>query len=151
MNTWIIVADASRARILCESSDLEDLREVEALVHPASRLQTSELVADGAGRLSKGPGQARAMMEARTPAHELEAIRFGKTLADRLNRGLAGGKYAALTLVAPAHFLGILRQALSDRVADTVVNAVAKDYSRLTGEKLKDALLASGVLKSQVL
>lgn len=126
MKTWILVADASRARILSANSSDAKLREVEALVHPASRLQTSELVSDGAGRITKGLGrQVHAMMEARTPAHETEAIRFAKTLADKLKKALNDGKYSSVTLVAPPHFLGLLRQSLCERVAHTVTNAVA--------------------------
>src|SRR5436305_1123553 len=114
MTTWILVADASRARIFETAGANQELCEVEALVHPESRKKTSELVNDRPGRVSRG--QARSSMEAHTSPHAVEADRFAHLLAKVLDRGVERREYSSVVIVAPPHFMGLLRSAISNRV-----------------------------------
>src|SRR5258708_40338428 len=54
MTTWILIADAARARIFQKGGPGEKIAEARSLVHPGSRQKTSELVSDRPGRLGKG-------------------------------------------------------------------------------------------------
>lgn len=50
--TWVLVADASKARIFNTTGSKEPLVEVKSMLHGESRLKVSELVSDQPGRQS---------------------------------------------------------------------------------------------------
>lgn len=138
MKTWTIVADASRARIFETSGMRDQFKEVRTLVHPASRLKTSELVTDQAGRLSKGPGHAA--MEARTSAHDVQANEFAAIVADEMDKALEHRQCSAFVLVVPPRFLGRLRSVISHRVMNAVVKTVQKEMTQCAEYELAEAL-----------
>jgi protein required for attachment to host cells len=142
MTTWILVADAARARIFQKGGPGQKIAEVRSLVHPGSRQKTSELVSDRPGRLGKGGigGARRSAMEADTSPHEAEANQFAAILAQTLEQGIDHKEYARLVMVAPPHFLGTLRAAVSGRVAEVVTETVNQDYTHLNEKDLSAAL-----------
>lgn len=103
---WIVLADASRARVISTGDRARHLRVECELVHPESRLRTQELVTDESGRLDKGGRGILSAMDPPTDPHEEQARRFAGQLAEVLNEALARNTFQSLTLVAPAHFLG---------------------------------------------
>ena len=68
-------------------------------------------------------------------------------LAATLERGANARDYDALVLVAPPHFLGILKSTLDGEVARRVADTVGKDYANLSEhlmkQKLEEILLAA--------
>ena len=79
-------------------------------------------------------------MSPSTPPHEVEAERFAHTVAKLLEGGLDSNDYERLLLVAPPHFLGLLRSALSSHVAKHVEGSLDKDYTELDAEELAERL-----------
>ena len=138
MNTWIVVADAGRARIFETGILRDELKEVRSLVHPSSRLKTSELVSDRPGRVAKGAGHSA--MEARTAAHDVEADEFAATVADELDKALERRECSDIVLVVPPRFLGRLRVRISQRVLNAVRKTLAKDLSQMSAHDLTAAL-----------
>lgn len=141
MRTWTVVADASRARIFETNGTKDELKEVRTLVHPASRSKTSELVSDRAGRISKGAGHSA--MDARTPAHEVQANEFAAILADEMDKALEQNRCGELVLVVPPRFLGRLRSVISHRVMNAVIKTVQKELTQCSGYELAAALSGS--------
>lgn len=126
-DTWIVVADAVRARIFATDRTLTDWRPVRDLVHPEARADTKELVSDPQyGTARRGP---RSHPVPTVDRHDLEGQRFARELAQDLQRSLDHGDFADLILVAPPGMMGWTRQAMSTTLARHVKAEVLKDYS----------------------
>ena len=132
MKQWIVVADASRARVLAVNDKGDGLVVESELEHPASRARASELTSGAPGRVKQSFGAgSRPAMSARTDPKEVEAEAFARQLADVLEQGCNHNRFERLTLVAPPHFLGLLRSAINGQVAKRVVLTIDKDFSNL--------------------
>jgi protein required for attachment to host cells len=142
MKTWIIVADASGARLFdAEGGELHLIREHE---NPTGRARNQELVTDRPGRLEKGKGRGmRSSLEPGTTAHETEAVRFAHKLVHLLDEAYGRGAFRWLTIVAPPHFLGLLHERLAPRVSEVVIATLAKDYVKLSEHELHAVLAQS--------
>lgn len=137
--TWILVSDASRARIF--SFDKEDgpWSLVEQIDHPLGRARPGDLVSDRAGR--SGPGSVGSRpLESHTDPAEQEAHRFAEKLCHVLQKGYDEHRYARLVLVAPPRFLGYVRGVLREPVARHVVASFDKDYTRLDEKEVRRLL-----------
>mgnify|MGYP006174572935 CR=1 FL=1 len=133
--TWIVAADASRARILQVTDRDRRLEELEDLLNPEGRLKDGELASDARGRWS-GPDRpgGNAMHEEVSPsAHVAET--FAKRIGEYLEKGRTDHRYERLYLVAPPKFLGALRRNLDRDVEKLVIQELPKD---LSGLKLQD-------------
>lgn len=122
---WIIVADASQARVL-ESMGAE-LSVVRELENAAGRARSQDLVSDEPGRIDKGGRGILSAMDPATSPHDQQAILFANRLAKMLDSAAAAGDYDRLTLVAPPHLLGLLRKAISPVVRRRVSAEIGKD------------------------
>jgi protein required for attachment to host cells len=139
--TWILVCDASRARLFEETSPTRRYEVVGSFEHPESRAHTAELVADAQGRKPVGgsrginarPGgfRGRPGAEPDTDPKQVEAQKFARQLAAVLEKGLTDRAYEALYLVAPAKFLGLVKAALGDQVRGHVEATVDRDLVQL--------------------
>jgi protein required for attachment to host cells len=141
--SWLLVADSSRARIYSFEKKEGDWALEETLDHPASRARTSELVTDqqGRGRQSgMGGGYAPAKSN-EVDAHDQEGVKFAREVSERLTSGFDRHAYTKLALVAPPHFLGLLRKNLADHIGRTVFLELGKDYVAASEDELKDRLL----------
>lgn len=138
MTTYIVVADAARARIF--TRDALQLVEKEGLVHSESRLHEGDLVTDRgsdvheststSSRSSGGEGTAR--------THEEQV--FAKQVADRLYRARTDNSLKKLILVAPARFLGQLRDKLDDPTAKLVIHSLTKDLTKSSLDVIQEAV-----------
>jgi protein required for attachment to host cells len=139
--SWLVVADSSRARIFSYTDkhgtwDLED-----EIDHPAARAPTSELVTDRQGRTRQsGHASYAPAMSNEVDAHAQEEVKFARGLADRLTHGFDDHVYARLGVVAPPHFLGVLRKNLAERVAGKLFLELDKDYTAVGEDELKQRL-----------
>lgn len=125
--TWIVVAESARARILATLEAGGKLRELADLSHPESRLHDRELSSDLPGRAFDSHGEGRHGMEPATTPREQEVRTFAAEIARYLERGRHEGSYEALVLVAPPRFLGLLRAELSDACRNLVVGELDKN------------------------
>jgi len=140
--SWLLVADSSRARIFSYAEKQDDWKLEEELDNPAARAHTSDLVTDqqGRGRQSGAGGYAPAKSN-EVDAHAQEEVKFARRLAERLTSGFDQRSYAKLGLVAPPHFLGLLRKNLADHVGRTLFLELDKDYAAASEDELKKRLL----------
>lgn len=137
MKNWLVVANASRARVLEESDDGNGYVHVADMVHPESRQKGLALGRDRAGHV-QGTGHGLGSTEylPRTDPREREHEQFARELAATLNAGVAGGRCAGLLLVCSNPFLGRLKGALSEHARKAVLRTVASDYTSLTEAEL---------------
>ncbi len=149
-STWVLVADASRARLFRYDGSNAALQIVKEWDHPTSRLRNQDLISDRPGRVTQSRGQSRAGaysehgsksgIEPDLPPKRLEHEHFARMLAAVLAKGLAQHLYGRLLLVASPEFLGILRQVLGAQVLKHVVASIGKNYSTLTSRELTQCL-----------
>jgi protein required for attachment to host cells len=147
-STWILVADAARARLYeCDGSGAH-LKQINDFHHAESRTKNHELVADRPGRMWQShvgphPGRgSKSSMEPSISAKEAEHEHFARQLAATLVQGLNDHAYGRLILVANPDFLGLLRRFADEQVRKHVVASVDKDYTALTTPELLDKLAA---------
>jgi protein required for attachment to host cells len=135
--TWIIAADASRARVL-QVAGRERLDEVENLLNPEGRLQNREINTDAKGRFAgpDRPGGHSSDDEERTVDHASEM--FAKRVGDYLEKARTDHRFDQLVLVAPPKFLGALRKELGKEVGKLVAHELPKDLSWFNERELED-------------
>lgn len=135
--TWVVVCDASRARFfrLGPQRQWQLVRELE---HPESRAKGRDILTDRPGRVKQSASADRPAMEPTKPVHEVESERFAHEIAKALEKGHAENAYDRLVLVAPPHFLGLLRATISHTVAKRVELTLDKDYTALPPKDLAE-------------
>ncbi|MBI3132894.1 MAG: host attachment protein [Acidobacteria bacterium] len=138
--TWILVADTGRARLfLNHEGELEELTDS---VHTEGRQHIGDMVSDSSGRRSQGGQPHRPTMGSDRDPKEVEARRFAKHLAVELKRGLDSHACDSFILVAPPHFLGLLRQILDPQVARRVLTTLDQDLTHLRPDELIERIHA---------
>ncbi len=131
--TWIMVANASQAKLFANHGPKKGLQLVKEFIHPESRVKTSNLVSDRSGANS-GPGHG-AFVQATDPKHH-EAERFAQEVAKELDHGRVKNAYDRLILVASAPFMGLVNACLPGQVRSKVSESIDKDYTRLPVKEL---------------
>jgi protein required for attachment to host cells len=130
MKTWVVVASAARARFFEVAGRQGPLREIDDLVNPAERLEVQDLKTDRPGRaFDHLGGQRHAMGTAVEPKEQL-AIRFAKEVVDRLDADRCANRFDSLCLVAPPHFLGLLRGRMANPLARALKGELTSDLTQ---------------------
>lgn len=141
MTQWILVADASGARIFSHTPPGQEWQLVRELPNPEGRKRNQELVTDEPGRLfSSGAPGTRSAAERKVTAHDEAADRFAHSLAQLLHKELEQKAYDKVSIVAPPHFLGVLRPLLDKEVARHVGKTDSKDWADLPIHELQPHL-----------
>lgn len=134
METRVIVADNARARIFASHDVLNHLTEQDDFVHSEAHLANQDLVADAAGK-SRDPHGA---LDPATSPKEHEARNFAKLLAKHLKALHNDGHFERLILIAPPHFLGLLRKELPKPLDQLVDRTIHKDLTTASVEDIID-------------
>src|SRR5436309_2445315 len=144
MKNWLLVANASRARVLEEADEPGRYVHVADLVRPASRQKGTELAHDRPGHIEgpgKGPGSGAYVP--RTDPREHEHDVFAHEVAKTLDAGVASGRCAGLVLIASNPFLGRVKAHLGESAQKLVLRTVASDYTRLSERELAQRLTSA--------
>ena len=146
MKTWIIVADASRARLF--EADRGELRVVQQNINPEGRKRDHELVTDRSGRTEKGKGRhVKSALEPRTTPHEVATVRFARALGRFIDDARGRESFQWLAIIAAPHFLGLLLPQLSRRVSDALIASIDKDYVGVPDHEMS-ALVTEAVMEA---
>ncbi|MBX3621631.1 MAG: host attachment protein [Rhizobacter sp.] len=142
MKNWLVVANASKARVLEASDTAGVYTHVADLVHPQSRQKGGELAGDRPGHVpGPGPhGTGSAALDTRSDPREREHDHFARELAALLNGGVAAGRCAGLVLVASNPFLGQVKEHLGEQAKKQLLRTVAADYTALPERELAQRL-----------
>lgn len=135
--TWILIADAGRARVLESLGFGKGARPVDGFASESNLPSTThEMVADRQSRSQESSSPTRHAIEPRTDPREQLKRHYLEMLADDLDRRLQANEYEKLIVVAPPHALGVLRAAFSDRVKGVVTAELAKDLTKTPDSEL---------------
>lgn len=126
---------------------------VAELEHPDSRARARDLMADATGRKPAGPsmgshyggravslGSGRVGVAPDTDPKEVEGEKFAREIAAVLERRRLDHEIDELVIVAPPHFLGLLKKTLTAQVDKLVASTVAKDLSKLDTREIEARL-----------
>lgn len=138
MTTYIVVADAARARIF--TRDARKLVEQESLVHAASRLHEGDLVTDRGADVHESTSTTSRSSGGESTARTHEEMIFAKEVAERIYRARVDNALQKLILVAPPRFLGQLRDKLDGPTSKLVIHSLAKDLSKASLEDIQEAV-----------
>ncbi|MDR3417918.1 MAG: host attachment protein [Nevskia sp.] len=139
--TWVIVADAGRARFFVVTPE-QELKELSDLINPNARLQDHDSVSDRRGHVSQGSTTVGHAFQPRESHSEHIAATFAKDLCRRLGTAQRNGEVAHIHLIAEAHFLGLLRQNMDESTHKLIVQQIAADLTRMPVEEIRKALPA---------
>jgi protein required for attachment to host cells len=134
--TWIVVCDASYCRLFMKRQNNQDWVLFEEFEHPASREKGMDLYSDRPGNTSQGAGEAQRNLDSYTNIREVEAVRFAHTICRMLESSYGLNAFERLILVAPPHFLGLLRDELKGPVVKSIFGTLDKDYTQLGEQEL---------------
>src|SRR5215471_15383407 len=109
-STWILVADAARARLFEPAPTDGRLVEIECFINPEGRAGARRTTTHRPPTVNESVGTARHAIEPHMTPREKTASRFAHTLSVALERGRARCRYERLVLVAPPRFLGALHE-----------------------------------------
>ena len=142
MKNWLVVANASKARVLEASAPPGGYRHVADLVHPQSRQKGGDLADDRPGHVpgTAAHGTGSSAYDPRTAPRAREHDRFAREVAGTLNDGIAAGRCAGLVLVASNPFLGHLKEHLSEQARKALLRTVVADYTDLNERELAQRL-----------
>jgi protein required for attachment to host cells len=138
-NTWVLVANASRAHLYATERIGEKMTCLKDFTHMESRAKGSTLASDRPGHYqSKGSGRG-SMGDPADPKY-YEANRFAGVLASELNAGRKANDFRRLVLVAGSHFHGLLNAHLNEHTRAMVENYIHKDFTDCTERELSSRL-----------
>lgn len=128
--TWILIANASEARLFKAKKTYRDMTLIQEFSHPESRAKITDLITDSAGRYRKSISPKSAFEETQSPK-KVEADKFAHLLAEVLEQGRTQNKYVHLVFIAPSHFQGLLNKSCNHFVLDKVIETLDKDYTKI--------------------
>lgn len=148
--TWIVSANAGRAKILSRTQGVQDLEEVTDMVNPAIHLRTSETESDKIGPHAAaksihntGGALPNSQYEPQQTPDERQSEAFAKDIVGYLKSGLQDGSFQQLDLIASPEFLGLLRKQMDKQLSDVVNLELNKDYTNLSAKELREQLQAN--------
>ncbi len=137
-DTWVLIADGSRGRLYSVLQKGAPWTLIKEYTHPASRVSEGGLTDSPPGRTHGSvAGGARSSMESKTSPKEVQLEHFAHELSGALTEGHGKQAYNRIVLVAPPHFLGLLRKTITDTVSKLIVGALNKDYMHLSEKDMR--------------
>jgi protein required for attachment to host cells len=129
IRTWVLIADAARARVLEAKGKGRGFTVVEDMTLNAELAPSRELRTDRPGRSFESVGSTRHAVESRSDPHREQKRQFARRIAEAVEKRWAARSFDRLVLVAPAVTMGDLRAVLADGVKSAVTAEVVADLT----------------------
>ena len=134
--TWILTANASRARVFEVGEHGDTPAEVADFANPGGRAHERDLTSDAAGRYyARGERQQGHAASPHESAGQHETDRFAESLRDYLAHAHAEHRFGQLWIAAAPAFLGLMRLKMPESLRRAVELEIPKDY---TTEQARD-------------
>ena len=147
--TWILSANASRARFFSQEQSSDRLEEINDMVNEAERQRRLDLETDKYGPTSAsksmhntGGALPNKLYEPAQTPDEHQAELFARDIADFLLQAYREGRFQKLSLVVSPKFLGMLRKLLDPQLESAVSLEIDKDYTQFAPEQLLEQVKA---------
>jgi len=136
--TWVVVADASGARIFSypfKSKPWKLVQELKGAPAPGELPEKGSV-----GKRSQNHQGALKGHAAGSSRKEKQERGFAHELVQVLEQGMSSNEFGHLALVAAPKLLGELRERIGRGLNKRVVAEVHKDYTHLTAREIKEQL-----------
>ena len=138
--TWILVADACGARVFETADSGRILHFLRRFTHVESHAMEAQLASDKRGSAGSSEHRGASTMEPHIARKEIEADNFAHHLADHLRISSLRRQFESLVLVAPPHFLGLIRAALTSAICGLVIASVPKELVYMNTQFIRQEL-----------
>jgi len=138
--TWILVADAARARIFQVEDKGKSLKTTWQHESAASTVPSRDIASDRPGRTFDRAGEGRHAKEPPTDPARYEKERFAREVAQHLDLERKVNSFHKLIVVAPPQFLGDLRASMSSQLEGCMQREINKDLSKLKPAEILEHL-----------
>ena len=131
----VVIADSEHARFV-RPGEAGALHSDAAFDSVTAHQRSSDI---GTGRPGESSHSDSPGHHGLAPRHDLHALAkqdFAQSVARRLNEGSSRGEFDTLVLVAPAHALNTIREALDTATRARVVGTLAKDLVKTPDAEL---------------
>lgn len=142
LNTWVVVAESSRARIFRMDNINAPLVEIADMQHSESRLHERDLMSDRPGRTFDSQGGGRHAKEPGLTAKKAETDSFAKSVAEYINTECEKGVFEKLILISAPEFLGLLRKHLDENVKQHITREIDKNIVKQNEALIRKELIA---------
>jgi protein required for attachment to host cells len=138
---WVMVCDAAKARLFELRNGDPSWHIVEIVMHAGSRSKARDLVGDRSGsRSSEGASVHHNALAPGSSPKDNEKEHFAHSLATTLDQAMRAARFGKWILVAPPHFLGLMRKELTGELEKHLVATVDKDLNDLDVHALAERL-----------
>jgi protein required for attachment to host cells len=140
MNTvWILVCDSAKARFFETQDGAPTWTLLEKASHEESRSKASALVSDQSGsRASQGASVHHNALAPASAPKEVEKEHFAHSLVKTLDQALRSGRFRKWVLVAPPHFVGLIKKELTVELEKHLLATIDKDLTDLQTQALAE-------------
>lgn len=132
---WILAANSSFAKIFEVKGHGKQIKEIRHIDFPKGRQKSGEVNSDRPGRAFDSMGMSRHAYSPEINYHDHENKVFAHQIAELLQEAHENNIFDELALVAPPHFLGELKQAVSNNVKKCISKEINKDLPEHLTEK----------------
>lgn len=138
--TWVVVANATKSRVLSPRGKRRHLSELSSMENPRGRLHVRDLVTDGRGYVRPMVGALTTYQSHQDPkARVIE--NFARRIAAHIELSRKTNAFQTLTLVAPPAFLGMLRKELSSATRQCMNGGLNLDLVNETPQMIERHLV----------
>jgi protein required for attachment to host cells len=129
VRTWVVIADAARARVFENRGRGTGLTAVDGMALQAELAPSREIGTDKPGRSFESVGSMRHAMESPSDPHREQKRQFARRIAEAVAAQQAAKSFDRLVVVAPAVTMGDLRALLPDRVKSAISTEIVADLT----------------------
>jgi len=129
--TWVLIADGGRARLLSTARVAGDDNFVQLAAYDNSEALEAPASTDRPGRSFESANATRHAVAEYSELNKQPKLEFADYLADIVNQGAVNEDYSRLMIVAPPTLLGRLRESLSDQAKERLIGSLDKDLTHV--------------------
>ncbi len=141
--SWILVADAARARLFETAKGDRKLVEIACYAHPDLRGAPHDNPGRRLPRRRKSTGPSRYAIGPDTSRRDKRACQFAQSLTAALENGYSHHRYERLFLIAPPRLLCVLREGLGEPFAKGLAGEIGNNLVELSPDDLLHHLRAT--------
>jgi protein required for attachment to host cells len=140
IRTWVVIADAARARVFETRGRGTGLTPVSDMALDADLAPSREIGTDRPGRTFESVGSTRHAMQSPSDPHREQKRQFARRIAEAVEARQATKRFDRLVLVAPPVTMGDLRAALPAKVKAAVTAELVADLTNTPLSELPEHL-----------
>jgi len=129
--TWVLIADGGRARLLSTPRVAGDGNYVQLAAYDNSEALEASASSDRPGRSFESANTMRHAVAEYSEFNKQPKLEFADQLVDILNKGAINDDFARLLIVAPPTLIGRLREGLSDQAKHKLIGSLDKDLTHV--------------------